>query len=285
MALHHIVLCVRHCSVSPISDEMAHCRLYTLVSSFYLVALGFMSGAFPNATNAWEFIKEFVTSTNGVILIALASTFGTYIVASLLYFDPWHLLTSMVQYLLMATSYVNILNVYAFCNWHDVSWGTKGADKADALPSAQTTKKSDTEGGASVEVLEYELPQADIDSKFEKVVKKALMPYKEPKKDTSRSLDDAYKNFRTKLIITWIFTYCSLISFVADCTGTGSLFCSLRVTLSPDDSSLTRIRKLRLTVILAMSRNVRRITSNFSFILRLCCLLLGTVPSFTGSLY
>jgi chitin synthase len=207
MALHHIVLCIRHHPVCPRSTEEAHCRLYVLVSSFYLVALGFGSGAFPNATNAWEFIKEFVTSTNGVILIALASTFGTYIVASLLYFDPWHLVTSMLQYLLMATSYVNILNVYAFCNWHDVSWGTKGADKADALPSAQTTKKSDTEGGASVEILEYELPQADIDSKFEKVVKKALMPYKEPKKDTSRSLDDAYKNFRTKLIITWIFTY------------------------------------------------------------------------------
>ena len=213
MALHHIVLCIRRHPVYPQTDDETHYRLYTLVSSFYLVALGFESGAFPNATNTWEFIKEFVTSTNGVILIALASTFGTYVVASLLYFDPWHLLTSMLQYLLMATSYVNILNVYAFCNWHDVSWGTKGADKADALPSAQTTKKSDAEEGASIEVLEYELPQADIDSKFEKVVKKALMPYKEPKKDSSRSLDDAYKNFRTKLIITWIFTYAFPILF------------------------------------------------------------------------
>lgn len=140
-------------------------------------------------------------------MLALASTFGAYIVASLLYLDPWHLVTSFVQYLLMATSYINILNVYAFCNWHDVSWGTKGADKADALPSAQTTKKSESDGGASVEVLEYELPQADIDGKFEKVVKKALQPYKEPKSDEKPSLDDAYKNFRTKLIILWIFTY------------------------------------------------------------------------------
>ena len=116
---------------------------------------------------------------------------------------------SFLQYQLMATSYINILNVYAFCNWHDVSWGTKGADKADALPSAQTTKKADTEGGASVEVLEYELPQTEVDSKFEKVVKRALAPYKEPEKSEGPSLEDAYKNFRTRLLILWIFSYLS----------------------------------------------------------------------------
>lgn len=204
MALHNIFRYIFDYSVRH-TTEYSNIRLYTLISSFILVSIGF--GAFPHANGAWDFIKKFVTSINGVILIALASTFGTYIVASLLYFDPWHLLTSFGQYLLMATSYINILNVYAFCNWHDVSWGTKGADKADALPSVQTTKKSDTEGGASLEVLEYELPQADIDSKFEKVVKKALEPYKEPKKNDKPSLDDSYKNFRTKLIITWIFSY------------------------------------------------------------------------------
>lgn len=171
------------------------------------MVLAFSSGAFPAADSALDFVKEFVTSINGVIVIALASTYGVYIVASILYLDPWHMVHSFLQYQLMATSYINILNVYAFCNWHDVSWGTKGADKADALPSAQTTKKSDTEGGASVEVLEYELPQADIDSKFEKVVKRALAPYKEPERKGEKSLDDAYKNFRTNLIIAWIFTY------------------------------------------------------------------------------
>lgn len=87
-----------------------------------------------------------------------------------------------------------------------MSWGTKGADKAEALPSAQTTKKSEADGGASVEVLEYELPQEDIDSKFEKVVKKALEPYKEPKTVVKRAMEDEYKDFRTKLITTWIFT-------------------------------------------------------------------------------
>ena len=182
-------------------------RAYTLVCSLFLVVLAFSAGTFPQTNGVLDFIRQFITSTNGVILIALAATYGVYIIASLLYLDPWHMLHSFPQYSLMMTSYINILNVYAFCNWHDVSWGTKGADKADALPSAQTSKKSEEDGGASVEIVEYELPQAEVDFKFEKVVKRALAPYKEPDNKEAKSMDDAYRSFRTNLIIIWIFTY------------------------------------------------------------------------------
>ena len=48
--------------------------------------------------------------------------------------------SSFPQYLLLAASFTNVLNVYAFCNLHDVSWGTKGSDKAEALPSISSKK-------------------------------------------------------------------------------------------------------------------------------------------------
>jgi len=54
------------------------------------------------------------------IIMSLLSTYGLYIIMSLLYMDPWHMITSFVQYLFMMPSYINILNVYAFCNTHDV---------------------------------------------------------------------------------------------------------------------------------------------------------------------
>lgn len=136
------------------------------------------------------------------MLIALVSTYGIYVVASVLYMDPWHILTSSWAYFLGMTTSINILMVYAFCNWHDVSWGTKGSDKADALPSAQTQK----DGLKSNFIEELDKPQADIDSQFETTVKRALAPFEEPEEEYEKSMDDSYRNFRTNLLLLWIFS-------------------------------------------------------------------------------
>ncbi|KAF2215957.1 glycosyltransferase family 2 protein [Cercospora zeae-maydis SCOH1-5] len=180
-------------------------QLYIIVDSFYLVFHAFGSGTgFVTDKGADDFIKSFVASTGaGIIIIALAATFGLYFVASFLYLDPWHMFTSFIQYLLMMTSYINILMVYAFSNWHDVSWGTKGSDKADALPSATTQKGAD---GKATVIEEPDLAQADIDSQFEQTVKRALTPYIAPKEDTKKTLEDSYKSFRTRLVTFWIFS-------------------------------------------------------------------------------
>lgn len=151
-----------------------------------------------------KFLKTFFNSTSsGIIIIALAATYGLYFVASFMYLDPWHMFTSFPQYLLVQSSYVNILNVYAFSNWHDVSWGTKGSDKADALPSAHTTKGGD---GKAAVIEEPDKPQADIDSAFEVTVKRALSPYMPTKVVEKKTLEDSYKSFRTKLVTAWIFS-------------------------------------------------------------------------------
>lgn len=180
-------------------------QFYILVDSFYLVGHAFGSGTgFVVNEGADAFIKSFVSSTGaGIIIIALASTYGLYFVASFLYLDPWHMFTSFLQYSLMMTSYINILMVYAFSNWHDVSWGTKGSDKADALPSATTQKGAD---GKATVIEEVDLAQADIDSQFEQTVKRALTPYVAPKEDNKKTLEDSYKSFRTRLVTFWIFT-------------------------------------------------------------------------------
>lgn len=54
------------------------------------------------------------------IIISLGATYGLYLVSSFLYLEPWHMFTSFFQYLLLLPSYINILNIYAFCNIHDV---------------------------------------------------------------------------------------------------------------------------------------------------------------------
>ena len=180
-------------------------QLYVIVDSVYLVVRAITSPTFiPKDGDTSQVISEFFSPAGaGVILVAVAATFGLYFVASFLYLDPWHMFTSFPQYLLIASSYINILNVYAYSNWHDVSWGTKGSDKADALPSAQTTKTGD---GKAAVIEEADLSQADIDSQFEQTVKRALTPHVAPKEDTKKTLEDSYKSFRTRLVAFWLFS-------------------------------------------------------------------------------
>jgi hypothetical protein len=204
-------------------------QLYIIVLSLYLVVRAFTTNTTDIDTHdgTKKFLETFFGSSGpGIIIIALASTFGLYYVASFLYWDPWHMFTSFTQYLLLAPSYINILMIYAFSNWHDVSWGTKGADKAEALPSAQT-KKDDK--GAVVE--EVDKPQADIDSQFEATVKRALTPYVEPKGKEETTLEDSYRNFRTRLVATWIFSN-TILALTITSDNLDKLGFSVRVSLA-----------------------------------------------------
>ncbi|PBP17552.1 chitin synthase 2 [Diplocarpon rosae] len=135
---------------------------YLIVLSLYLAIRG-ISGSSFDTDSVDDFFKSFFSDSGGaggIIIIAILATYGLYFIASFMYLDPWHMFTSFGQYLLLMSSYTNILMVYAFSNWHDVSWGTKGSDKADALPSA-TTKK---EAGKGAVIEEIDRPQEDIDS-------------------------------------------------------------------------------------------------------------------------
>lgn len=183
-------------------------QAYIIVLSMYLVIRAFSSSGSESikTDTVSSFFKSFFGSSSssgsGIIILALLATYGLYFVASFMYLDPWHMFTSFGQYLLLMSSYVNILLVYAYSNWHDVSWGTKGSDKAEALPSATTQK---VDGKAAV-IEEIDKPQEDIDSQFEQTVKRALRPFVPVVEDDKKTLEDSYKSFRTKLLISWMFS-------------------------------------------------------------------------------
>ncbi|KAI0030789.1 glycosyltransferase family 2 protein [Vararia minispora EC-137] len=60
-----------------------------------------------------------------VMIFSIIVTYGAYMFSSLLALDPYHMGTSFLQYLLLSPMYINILNIYAFANLDDISWGTK----------------------------------------------------------------------------------------------------------------------------------------------------------------
>jgi len=185
-------------------------QVYVLILSGYLVAQAFSKpiGEQLAFVNAGDAVKSLLggTSAAGVILVALVTIYGLYYLASFMYMDPWHMFHSFPYYMVLMSTYINILMVYAFNNWHDVSWGTKGSDKNDALPSATVSKGEKNE----VVVEEIEKPQEDIDQLFEQTVRRALAPYQEVEEAEAKDLEDSYKTFRTMLVISWLFSNCLL---------------------------------------------------------------------------
>ena len=149
------------------------------------------------------------------LIISVMATYGVWLIAALMMFDPWHMLTSMVQYVLLTPTYVNVLNVYAFCNTHDVSWGTKGDDKAEKLPSVSTkdgTGKTD-------------LPdEGDLDAQYMRELGAFReKPKVEKKAPTAAQLEekqmDYYRAVRSITVIGWMISNFALIAAVLSAGG------------------------------------------------------------------
>ncbi|KAI6784858.1 Chitin synthase-like protein [Emericellopsis cladophorae] len=189
-------------------------QAYVLVLAFYLVykALRDPIGDSISVSSGAAFFQSMFGDTGvaGVILLALITIYGLNYVASFMYLDPWHMFHSFPQYLVLASTYINILMVYAFNNWHDVSWGTKGSDDAGTLPAAHVTKGK---GGQAV-VEEVKKDQQDIDDMFKETVYRALAPFEEEAVVEKKDPEDSYKSFRTGLVVAWILSNLVLIVFV-----------------------------------------------------------------------
>jgi len=157
------------------------------------------------------------------LIISVMSTYGIWLIASLLMFDPWHMLTSLVQYMLLSPTYTNVLNVYAFCNTHDISWGTKGDDKPDALPSVNT---KDGQG-------KTDLPdEGDLNAQYERELQVfGRKQVKEVKAPTAAQLEekqmDYYRGVRTVVVLLWMIMNFALCAVVLSTAGLDRL--------SPDD--------------------------------------------------
>ncbi|KAJ1560075.1 Chitin synthase, class 2, partial [Cladochytrium tenue] len=122
--------------------------LYTSISLIFaaiMVLILFMSGwTIAKAVIAYN-SSDYAGSVSGFssyvlhtsafrdMVVSTLSTYGLYLISSLMHLDPWHIFTCLLQYLLLVPTFVNVINVYAFCNLHDVSWGTKGISTATDL--------------------------------------------------------------------------------------------------------------------------------------------------------
>lgn len=149
------------------------------------------------------------------LVISILSTYALYFVASFLFFEPWHMFTSFLQYLLISPSYINVLNVYAFCNIHDISWGTKG----------DTEQKLDLGVAMANESGKIDLDVPGEDSEVTKLYLGYLQtldstPVKENQKPSQEDINkDYYALFRSMVVLVWIFTNVALVAVVLNTAG------------------------------------------------------------------
>ncbi|KAH7887783.1 glycosyltransferase family 2 protein [Phlebopus sp. FC_14] len=195
----------------------AFLAVYLLICSFWLTVAAFLNipSELQNKSMG-QVILTFFTPPVGALIAAMISTFGIYFFASFLYRDPWHMFSSFIQYLCLAPSFTNVLNVYAFCNLHDVSWGTKGSDKAEALPSVSSSKTKDAD---SPVVEDTHQIQEDVDAAFKETVTRAVTKIEVKEVIEKPTMDDQNRTFRTRLVAFWMLTNAGLAVAIENING------------------------------------------------------------------
>ena len=146
------------------------------------------------------------------LIVSTGSTVGLYFLMSFLYLDPWHMFTSSAQYFALLPSYICTLQVYAFCNTHDVTWGTKGDNVIHIDLGAAVSGKGNT--------VELEMPseQLDIDSGYDEALRNLRDRLEVPKDTVSEAQqqEDYYRAVRTYMVVTWMIANAILAMAVSE---------------------------------------------------------------------
>ncbi|KAF7903682.1 uncharacterized protein EAF01_006731 [Botrytis porri] len=179
--------------------------VYTLFSTIYIVYREVHDNA-----------KSLVVGNNLFtnLVVSLCSTIGLYFLMSFLYLDPWHMFTSSGAYFALLPSYICTLQVYAFCNTHDVTWGTKGDNVMSNDLGAASGK------GQTVE-LEMPSEQLDIDSGYDEALRnlRDRLEVPVPPISESQQQEDYYKSVRTYMVLVWMIANGTLAMAVSEAYG------------------------------------------------------------------
>ncbi|CDO75678.1 Glycosyltransferase Family 2 protein [Trametes cinnabarina] len=142
-----------------------------------------------------------------IMLFSIILTYGVYAFSSILAFDPWHMLTSFIPYMLLSPTYVNILQIYAFANLDDISWGTKQDNEINTdLGAVIQNSNSQVD-------LEVPTDAADVNSIYEEALDNLKNRKPLPKASNGPSTaekeqlaKDYYANVRTNVLLAWVLS-------------------------------------------------------------------------------
>lgn len=188
---------------------------YMLFSAIYLAIHTIQSVLLESQ---FEVIMLFTNQKFRDLVISMVSTYALYIVASLMYGEPSFMVTSFFQYILLSPTYVNVLNIYSFCNIDDISWGTRDKPEAKDLGQAKSSNNEDilmVVNGLEKEMNEHYLNTLD---------ELRTVPPPIEKINQKKGKDDAYYALvRTLTVLIWMFTNAVLVCVVLEIGGVDKL--------------------------------------------------------------
>nr|AAF00101.1 chitin synthase 3 [Neurospora crassa] len=224
--------------------------IYLMFAAIYIAVVAIQT----DVQKGLSFTDLFRNELFYTLIVSVVSTYGIWLIASLLMFDPWHMVTSMVQYMLLSPTYTNVLNVYAFCNTHDISWGTKGDDKPDKLPSVNT---KDGQG-------KTDLPdEGDLNASYERELQVFSRKYVKPvTAPTSAQLEekqmDYYRGVRSMVVLVWMITNFALCAVVLSTAGLERI--------DPEEGSQEQQTTKRATIYMSVVLWSVAVLSGFKFV-------------------
>ncbi|KAH8809363.1 chitin synthase [Xylogone sp. PMI_703] len=143
------------------------------------------------------------------LLFPLCLTYTFWLILAIISGSPGHMFNSIIQYIILLPMRINVSNLYALCQIHDISWGTRGDNLPQALPSVR------------VDASKYSFDDMNAsDSGYETAMQQ--LRTKELKAEISSWDGDAIvrklQRSRTIVMVSWALTNGILVAAVVNST-------------------------------------------------------------------
>lgn len=110
---------------------------------------------------------------------------------------------------------MNTINIYAFCNVHDVSWGTREAEQKKNLGFTEI-------GTGNEDNVDTKISAQDLDALYDAELKKFTTRAPEEAQPvlSKKAKDDFYDaSFRSYVVLAWILCNAALVAIVLKSGG------------------------------------------------------------------
>lgn len=150
------------------------------------------------------------------LVVSMLSTYLLYAMGAIIHGEPSFMVTSFLQYLLLSPTYINVLNIYSFCNIHDVSWGNRDVPVAKDLGTAKITDKNGEVVTTVVRGSTEELDETYLNILEDLKIPPVIIKVARVKKNQD---DSYYALIRTITVLVWMLTNAILVGVVLAAGG------------------------------------------------------------------